>query len=403
MRKIVNQDSKVTFTKLEVARSIPKMADVRVTQMNHIVEILHMAKEPLGFLKIKKLDKFRYQNLETGEIFEYHINENRGQNLESLRKTFKQLRHLINNNFTGAKNEMFLTLTFGSIYLCLKRKWITQKQSNEARLMYQKFGKQKELGEVLVMLKHITEEQLQIVEADMRNTGYLYEEVKDFMKRLRYKYGSIDYINVVEPQGRGVWHCHILLRFNDLDNVFIDNNKIMEPMWGNGFTVTHDLKDVDNIGAYVSAYLADLAVCDENAEFIFKAMELNQFDMVELEDGRSHDLNKGNHIKLKVIEKDVIENGVKVKKKYVKGARLYMYPSGIKLYRPSRGIKKPDTEIMSYSKAKKIVGSVQANYSRTIDLNRDGQSLNSITKEEYNLKRSETQRKNVTQNKRKGR
>ena len=395
-----DEQSKIQFTKLECSRDIPLSSDVRVTQMNHIVEILHMSKEPTGLFKIKKLDKFRYQNLETGEIFEYHINENRGQNLDSLRKTFKRLRQLINNNFTGAKNELFETLTFGVSYICLERKWITKKQFDEVSRIYQEINPRDEkgkivpkykIGEILVMQGWITKEQHQLIENDMRDTKYLYEEVKNFVKRLKYRYGSIDYINVVEPQGRGAWHCHILMRFNDHKEIYIPNNDVFQPLWGNGFTVLHDLKDVDNIGAYVSAYLCDLEACDNNSEFILKAMVNNEVNMIELDDGTTHDLNKGNHVDLRLVEKDVVENGEKVKKKYVKGTRLHMYPSGIQIFRPSRGIKKPETEMMKYFEAKKIVGSVKANYSRTIDMDRDGHPINSITKEEYNKKRKKKQ------------
>jgi hypothetical protein len=68
-----------------------------------------------------------------------------------------------------------------------------------------------------------------------------------------------------------------------------------------------------------------------------------------------------------------------------------MYPSGMNLYRASRGIKKPVTEKMSYADAKKIVGSGEANYRRTIDLSRDGKPVNTITYEQYNLKRDNNQ------------
>ncbi|PEZ26663.1 hypothetical protein CN361_31525, partial [Bacillus cereus] len=46
------------------------------------------------------------------------------------------------------------------------------------------------------------------------------------MTRLKRKYkneSTIDYISVVEPQGRGAWHCRVLLRFNDKDSIFLPN------------------------------------------------------------------------------------------------------------------------------------------------------------------------------------
>jgi len=339
----LGEKSKVNFNKLDKSRLIPFEHEVRVTKMKHIVEILSLSKEPDALLKIKKLNKFQYMNLDTGEVFDYQLSENRGQNIAGLKKTFKTIRNLINNNFTGAANELFITLSYAE---------------------------------------------------NMKDVKQLYKDFDVFMKRFRRKFSDIDYLSIVEPQGRGAWHCHVLARFNSLETIFIKNNEVIAPMWGHGFTKTKSLKDVDNIGAYLNAYLSDVEVNDENSEVIFGAMVSSQRNVIELEDGSIHDLNKGNYVDLKIIEKDVIgEDGEKTKKKFVKGARLHMYPSGMNLYRCSRGIKKPETEKMRYFEAKKIVGSEPANYSRTIELDKDGQFLNSITYEQYNLKRTKKQSK----------
>lgn len=336
----MSEKPKVNFNKLQESRPIPACHEVRITRMNHIVEILSLAKEPEALLKIKKLNKFEYVNLETGEIFNYQLNENRGQNIAGLKETFKTIRNLINNNFTGGANELFITLSYAE---------------------------------------------------NMTDTKKLMRDFDVFMKRFRRKYPDIDYLSIVEPQGRGAWHCHVLIRFNSLDTIFIKNNEILAPMWGHGFTKTKSLKNVDNIGAYLNAYLSDVEVIEENSQAIFGAMIANQREIIETEDGQAYDLNKGNYVDLKIIEKNVLnDNGIEVKKKFVKGARLHMYPSGMNLYRCSRGIKKPATEKMTYREAKKIVGSEPANYSRTIDLDKDGQFLNSITYEQYNLKRKKS-------------
>jgi hypothetical protein len=281
--------------------------------MNHVVEVLRVSAEPRNLKKFRKLNKMEYVDLETGEILEYKLNENRGQNVAGLKRTFKEIRNIINNNFTGADNELFVTLTYAE---------------------------------------------------NMMDTKKLYKDFELFVRKLKRKYNNVEYMSVIEPQARGAWHCHVLLKFPDADNVYIDNDKDMARMWGHGFTKTRKLKNVDNIGAYISAYLADVEACEENRETIFDAIT------------RSNDI-------LEVVEKNV--DGVK--KSYVKGARLHMYPSGMNLYRCSRGIKKPETEKMLYKEVKKIVGSGQASYTRTIDIERDGKTINAITYEQYNLKR----------------
>lgn len=280
---------------------------VTVTQMGHIVEVQHMQKKN-DKIHIQKVDADHYVNLRTGELLEFQKSETRADNENSLRQTFKRLRYLINNNFNGANNELFLTLTY---------------------------------------------------EENMTDTVRLYNDLEKFMKRVRYKFksvSSIDYLNVIEPQGRGAWHAHILLRFNDLETVYVPNKEFWE-LWGHGFTVTKSLKHVDNIGAYLSAYLADLELTEEN--WLRAAGEKRNIVIREVE-GKE--------------------------KKFIKGGRLHMYPPGMNLYRCSRGIKKPERVELQYKNIKKIVGSVKPHYSKTYDIDTvDFQ--NKITFEQYNLKR----------------
>ena len=76
------------------------------------------------------------------------------------------------------------------------------------------------------------------------------------MKRLRYFLNGlkIDYIYVPEPHEKGDWHIHLLLKGN---NELYIKNSVLNKIWGYGFVKVNRLKDVDNIGAYVSAYLTN--------------------------------------------------------------------------------------------------------------------------------------------------
>jgi hypothetical protein len=329
-------EASVTFKKLEKSSIIREEHQVRVTVMNHIVEILSLAQEPKMQMTVKKLDKNHYLNLLSGEIFEAHLSENRGQNIAGIKRTQKAIRNLINSNFTGAANELFITLSYGE---------------------------------------------------NMTDTKRLYKDYDVFWKRFKRKYPDAEYLSVIEPQGRGAWHCHVLIKFIERNKIYISNNDVIWPMWGHGFVKTKSLKDVDNIGAYLNAYLSDVEICDDNAEVIMNAIVANNCNMVELPDGTSKDMNE-NHVDLQIVEKDVTEDGVTQKKKYVKGARLHMYPVDMKIYRCSRGIKKAETVKMTYAEAKKIVGPEPANYSRTIVISQDEKPLNAITYEQYNMKRN---------------
>lgn len=290
----------------QVLFGIKPTSVVTLTEMGHISEIQRMERQNQQ-QTIRKISKDEYVVLETGEIKEFNHIENRSQSMNSLRQTFKKLRYLINNNFVGAKNELHMTLTYAE---------------------------------------------------NMTDTERLYADFKRFMMRLKRKYKgqSIDYLNVIEPQERGAWHCHLLIRFNDVGSIFLENKKIAE-MWGQGFVTIRSLAEVDNIGAYLSAYLSDIELTDETEPIAYT-------------DGTE------------IVEKTVEGQ----KKKFIKGGRLHMYPPSMKLYRKSRGIVPPTRKKMTYEDAKKAVGSAQPHYSKTYDILTDD-FKNTIHFEQYNSKR----------------
>lgn len=276
--------------------------------MNHLTEIQYMEKMN-NKANIKKLSADEYVLLETGEIKEFEKTENRSQSYNSLRQTFKKLRYLINNNFTGKKNELFLTLTY---------------------------------------------------KENMQDPKKLYTDLNKFIKRLKYRFKdetTIDYINVVEPQQRGAWHCHVLLRFNELEKIFIPSREMYQ-LWGHGYITLKSMKNVDNIGAYLSAYLADIELNEENMHVAIRN-------------------------DLKVVEKEIEGQ----KKKFIKGGRLHMYPTGMNLYRKSKGVKPPERKKMKYSEAIKKVGSTEPHFTTDIKISVDDFE-NTIAYEQYNSKRN---------------
>lgn len=286
---------------------IAKNDVVKVTKMNHIIEVQHMEKTN-HTNHIKKLDKDTYVDLGTGEIKEFQHSDTRKDNYNSLRQTFKKLRYLINNNFVGSSNELHVTLTY---------------------------------------------------KKNMTDTKQLYKDFDKFMKRLKYAYkdeSTIDYISVVEPQGRGAWHCHVLMRFNDLDKVYVKNKDLRE-IWGSGFVTIKSLKDVDNIGAYLSAYLADVELTGDTAKIAIAQ-------------------------KSEIVEKEV--DGVS--KPFIKGGRLHMYPPGMNLFRKSKGIIYPEREEMRFKDVKKIVGAATPHYSKKYHVENDDFE-NTISFLQYNMKR----------------
>lgn len=277
---------------------------VIVTRTNNIVEFQYMEKTNNG-ATIKRLDGGEsYVVLSTGEVKDFVPKEHRGENYSGLRRTFKKLRYLINNNFYGFRNELFLTLTYAE---------------------------------------------------NMRDTQRLYDDFRKFIMRLKYQYkefGNIEYIDVVEPQARGAWHHHVLIKIPEIEQLYIPHEDL-EKIWGHGFVWINRLNELDNIGAYLTAYLADIP--------------LNDTDVVNGE----------------IVEKEI--NGVS--KKIVKGGRLYLYPVGINLYRKSKGILMPERYKMKYSDAIKIVHGKEMTMSKNIFLEFEDEKNNHIRFEQYNLKR----------------
>jgi hypothetical protein len=362
-RKIIM--SKLKFKYLKNSYPIGDHAGVRVTEMGHIVEVISVDNMPDGLEGHRKIDKENYVIVDnsdvrlevheftdsktgdkrkfvvdenTGEVYtqhKYSLNENRSQNTAGIKRTMKKIRDLICANFTGANNELFIMLTY----------------------------RPKEDG------------------TPMNDVETASEDFDLFIKRFRRRYPDLQYIAILEPQENTAWHWHLLAKFTKWDSneqIRIDNNSIMEPLWRHGFTGTRPIKHVDNMGAYFSAYLGNVEINAENKDHYFDTL---------YKSGR--DIN--------ILEKEVTdEQGKKVTKKFIKGGRLHLYPSGTNIYRYSRGIVKPVTHKMAYIEAKKnIIGEKPVDYSRTVvieDGENDGEDIkkyNAVTYEQYNFKRGE--------------
>ena len=294
-----------------LAYYIDNKALVTVTEMGHLFEVQYMEKQNAS-CGIKVLNANEYVNLSTGEVKQFKKSEIK-DNKKSLMKTFKRLRYLINNNFSGNGNEKFITLTYGE-------------DVDEKRL---------------------------------------YDDFKNFMKRLRYqlkkdpkKFGtSIEYISVVEPTEKGRWHCHVLMKFEGVKRAGYLPQPYLQELWGQGYVWINDLQGVDNIGAYLTAYLTNVELTDETA-------------------GRA--MAEGSEIITKEVKG--------VEKRFVKGGRLHYYPAGMNLYRKSKGIKMPDRKTVRMENVQKKIAGRVPSYQKKVDLKTD-EFQNTLVFLEYNNKR----------------
>ena len=306
---------------LESPPQMDEYVTSKVTTMGHITEVITRQKNGSGSPCIK-IDKDHYVDTRTGEVFEYQHIENRAESTRSIRNTLARIRAIVNTNVTNPDNVLWVTLTYRE---------------------------------------------------NMTDTERLYVDFKKYMMRLRYwckKNGHDlpEYITVQEPQGRGAWHVHEFLIWKT-KAPYIDNNSVMQELWGQGFTKTKALHDCDNVGAYFSAYLGDMPLEDvERLPEAEKEKALSGSTILDKEFQDEQDRTKT--------------------KKFVKGGRLYLYPPGMNIIRTSRGIKQPEVEIMTLAEAKEKVSSAKLTYSSAYEIvGEDGTVHNRIIKSYYNSKR----------------
>ncbi len=290
---------------------------VTLKSMGNIYEICYIQKRN-NKITTQLLDKDHYFNKETGEVFECNHIKNRSENKFQVGQSLKRLRDLINTNVVIPQNCKWITLTYSK---------------------------------------------------NMQDTKQLYKDFQKFIQKIRYQYKKykIEYIVACEPQARGAWHMHLILIF-DRVAPFIPNATI-EKIWEQGFTKTNDLDNIDNIGAYLTAYLGDMELNEENIQELNK-QGLNASKM-ELKQ-----VNKVDNVKLET------------PKSFIKGGRLYMYPPKFNLYRTSRGIKQPTKQFFSYHVAKEKVGLRLPTYSKGFVIQDSNNSFsNEIIYEYYNTKK----------------
>lgn len=290
-------------------------SEVKVTYMGNVIEKVYLSHKN-DKATIQRLPNDMIMVVSSGEIKPITHMENRLDDKKSLRMTMKRLRNLLNANIDDVTKCRWVTLTYAE---------------------------------------------------NMTDTKRLYSDFKKFNMRLRYQYGKYEYIVAMEPQGRGAWHAHVVLIF-DHTAPFIPNETLKD-IWGHGYVTIKKLDDVDNVGAYLTAYLGD--------------MEINE----AIKNG--YDVNTTLDCK-EIVYAD--ENGEKQSKYYIKGGRLHLYPPKFNLYRFSRGVKKPIEEYMTEREAIKKV-SVGALTFHTSHLYSDIETAFQcvIDKQYYNIKRGPKQ------------
>lgn len=285
---------------------------VKVTEMGNVTEVQYMSRRNMKQTIQILPGREEYVHLSTGEIKPVSHHTSRADDFKSLRKTFARCRNLINANVTDVSHVRWCTLTYAE---------------------------------------------------NMTDTKRLHDDFRKFVMRMKTfcksnKLDTFEYIAMMEPQGRGAWHVHLLLIFPKMAPYIA--NADLSKIWGHGFVKINALDNVDNVGAYLTAYLADMTLEDaQKDERAFQAVESSEMKHIG---GQS--------------------------KAVLKGARLAMYPAGFNMIRHSRGLKEPEETYMTYSEAeKKTSGATEVfcSTSKLTDSENDFETV--IYKAQYNKSR----------------
>lgn len=295
----------------------------KVTECGNITEIMEMERKNSG-CATRKINADLYEIVATGEVKEYNRTNNRVENSSAksrMAASMKAVRDLINCNCVELGNCRWMTFTYAE---------------------------------------------------NMTDTKRLYDDRKRFWAKVKrwHTRNNIpvpEFISICEPQGRGAWHLHEIWIY-PTKAPYLPNspeNRPIADMWGHGWVTIKRLDEVDNVGAYLTAYLCDVPVEEYDGEYTERDIKVAEV---------------------------MQEDGTKVQKKLVKGARLYLYPAGMNFYRTSRGVKRPEVEWTSVVRAKEKVKAATLTYSSAIRLVADdGDFSNDIRYEYYNRIRSQSQ------------
>ena len=313
---------KIEFKKLEEIPSKNPNLPVKVTTMGNVIEVQYMSRRNNKQTVQMLPGGEQFVICSTGEVKDIEHHKTRKDNKKGLYKTFANARGVINANVTDVSKVRWCTLTYAE---------------------------------------------------NMTDTKRLYSDFVKFNKRFQYYcankgYSKPEYIVMMEPQGRGAWHAHLLYIWQDMKAPFIPNEEFRE-LWGHGFVRIKKLDNVDNVGAYLTAYLGDMELSEVNAEEFEKVTRGATIKQVEVEE----------------------EDGTKVTKAVLKGARLNLYPAHFKMLRCSKVVKRPVEEMMYQDEVEKKVLGATKTFTSAVQLNDTENGFDCvIIKEQYNTVRAKS-------------
>lgn len=272
-----------------------------------ILRLVESNRSPNRDARIKNLGDGNYMVCSSGEVRKYaEHGDTRAEDVASLKRTFQSISDIVNANAQYPERLKWLTLTYDP-KVCVPT-----------------------LDDVL---NHFRLFNKSVRRWEKRNGKARHE-----------------YIAVLEPQGSGIWHLHVIMVWLHVRAPFIPR-EVLEAAWSTGrgadrvklgFINVHKCDCADNLGLYLCSYLGNIELgagesapdgCDEVIR--------------ELMDP---------------------ETGKMVSKRFAKGARLHFYPKGVKILRHSMGVRMPKKVEVSRRDLERIRKEYQPKYSSSREI-----------------------------------
>lgn len=297
----------MVISKLETTPHIDCDKQVRLKECGHIIEIMSRSHQGRCASTTIKISADEYIDTRSGEIKRFIHQSSRADNLQSVSRSLALGRDMLNANIDDVGRCRWLTLTYAE---------------------------------------------------NMIDPQKLMSDFKHFNARCRKRFGNYEYITAAEPQGRGAWHLHCVLIFPTKAPYMA--NDVVADLWKQGFVSVKRLDNVDNVGAYLTAYLGDMDFDEATQQCICGEVKTVEYE----------------------------ENGEQKSKRYIKGARLRFYPPKFNIFRYSRGCKKPIVSYTDYTSAKKkACGGTQTFSKAVVIADPDTDFSDTIVYEYYNTQR----------------
>lgn len=156
-------------------------------------------------INVTRLSKKQYIDNETGEIKKYKYSEYK--TLDNIKQQFKNIPRLIKGYFEGDNTERFITLTYSYV---------------------------------------------------MNEPSILPYDFKKFIRKINRRYGKCRYIYIKEPNGKGSWHIHSLIKRLD-GKPFNITEEALRKLWGNGYAVSNEIP----CNIYALSYYFDITRYDD--------------------------------------------------------------------------------------------------------------------------------------------